>query len=294
MDINILVKYSLAYVKAYESLGDVDGGHISALLLRMFIMYCPFLIKAGIVYKAIPPLYSIPNGKKRIYFIDQLDMIKYVQKIFIANNKLSYINNTQLQPKDLTKLFMINNSYVYYLEKTATTYAINKYLLEIVLYNYIRHNDSFDYKSLKKEIKTNYRFMDVYSENGNIIVKGSIEESNFVICNDNFINGCSEIINIIKSNDEIEYIFNGNRCYIYSIMKAYENSMPKNVQRYKGLGEMPKEELAESTLLEENRTLIRYTVDDIKESFNIIREYESNTKKILSLVHNVTRDDLVE
>ena len=47
---------------------DPDGNHISALLLRLFIMYFPQMIKAGMVYKAIPPLYSIKEGKKNRYF----------------------------------------------------------------------------------------------------------------------------------------------------------------------------------------------------------------------------------
>ena len=44
--------------------GDIDGNHISALLLRMFVMYFPQMIEAGMVYKAIPPLYSIKVGNK--------------------------------------------------------------------------------------------------------------------------------------------------------------------------------------------------------------------------------------
>ena len=58
---------------------------------------------------------------------------------------------------------------------------------------------------------------------------------------------------------------------------------------------MDKEELAESALHPAmDRTLIRYTMDDAKEAINIIREYESNTKKILELVGVVTRDDLLD
>ena len=78
-------------------------------------------------------------------------------------------------------------------------------------------------------------------------------------------------------------------------MKIYDSSMPNTVRRYKGLGEMSKSELAESTLYPgSDRTLIRYTLQDAKEEIQAIREYESNTKKILSLVGKVTRDDLLD
>ena len=77
-------------------------------------------------------------------------------------------------------------------------------------------------------------------------------------------------------------------------MKVY-NSIIGKVQRYKGLGEMPADDLAESTLYPgSDRTLIRYTMDDAKETINLIREYESNTKKILGEVGVVTREDLLD
>jgi DNA gyrase/topoisomerase IV subunit B len=77
-------------------------------------------------------------------------------------------------------------------------------------------------------------------------------------------------------------------------MKMYENTKPSNIQRYKGLGEMDVKQLAESTLDVNNRVLIRYTLEDAKETIEAIREYESNSKKILDLVGNVTRYDLEE
>ena len=42
------------------------------------------------------------------------------------------------------------------------------------------------------------------------------------------------------------------------------------------------------------RVLIQYNVDDIKDTLNTIREYESDKKKILGLIGNVSRDDLIE
>ena len=58
---------------------------------------------------------------------------------------------------------------------------------------------------------------------------------------------------------------------------------------------MPDKELAESTLYPGlNRTLIRYTMEDAKDTINLIREYESNSKKILNEVGIVTREDLLD
>lgn len=56
---------------------------------------------------------------------------------------------------------------------------------------------------------------------------------------------------------------------------------------------MNAEDLGESTILPESRTLIRYTVDSIKEEVATIRELEADKKKILAMIDKVNRQDLI-
>lgn len=246
------------------------------------------------VYKAIPPLYSIKEGKKDRYFTEQIDIIRYIQKKFLEKYTIS-IGANNLSSKDVTIFLMKNNDYIYYIERISNTYALNTYLLETVLNNYVSNKDKIVYDKLKKDVESKYRFMKVEKRNGTVVMTGTIDKVNTLIISDKFIQDCENIINIIKNNDNLYYNINGEKKSIYEIMKLYESVTPSNISRYKGLGEMNKEQLAESTLYPgSDRTLVRYTIEDIKEEVSAVREYESNSKKILSLVGNVTRDDLLD
>ena len=274
---------------------DVDGSHIAALLLRLFMMYFPQLIEAGMVYKALPPLYSIKEGKKTKFFIEQIDIVKYIQKDFLSKHTFSDMKKKALDNKSLTRFFLKNADYIYYLTKTANTYAVDPNLLEVVLYNYIENNHKINVKKLTKTISSLYRFMNVEtSKSGYVVLKGSIAESNLIICHDKFFNDCSDIIRVIESNDNLYYLIDNKTTTLYNIMMIYEKSTPASIQRYKGLGEMQYYDLRDSTLSIADRSLIRYTMDDVKEAISIVREYESDSKKILQHTGLVSRADLLD
>lgn len=263
--------------------------HIQSLLLRFFIYYLPFLIKDGRVYTCTPPLYST-KGKKKIYFTDRMDLIRYNQKFFSQKYELSDLKGNKFTTAKLTKFLILNQDYKDELESSAMTVRVDPKLLELVLIYYLNKKSN---AALKKEIFKEYRFvLDYREEKDTIIIKVSANyKVNTLLFNKETLKMCYNVINIIKQNDEMYFKLNGERKSLYEVMCDYASISP-SVNRYKGLGEMDYHDLAESTILPESRTLIQYTLDDVKAELQAIREIESDKKKILNEVGVITKADL--
>lgn len=273
---------------------DIDGAHISTLLLRFFLLYMPQLLEAGKVYKAIPPLYGIEkDGKVVQYITDPMEFAKFSNNAFSKNNTLENIDGkTKLRLNDIIVFLMNNEDYIYELTSTADNYAVDPRLLELALFQYYNKTS---HPAMRKELRKEFRFMDISKENNTLVYEGTIGTCNTLFLNDKLISDCKKILAIIDKNDSLYYNMNGQISSIYQIMTKFKNSVPSNIKRYKGLGEMNADQLAVSTLRpDSNRMLVQYTLEDAKRDIEIVRQYESDKSKLFKFIGTVKREDLLD
>ena len=271
---------------------DLDGKHIRALLLRFFIMYMPGLIQDGKVYSAVPPLYGVKKGKNVTYFRDKIEYTKYTQKEFSKNNTITTVNGKSLSNNQILKLMIDNLYYTYEIGIISNRYAIDPYLLETILINRNKTD-----KQLSTIIKKKFRFLNKMERHHDTLVIEGLVDGKYqnVFLNQKLLDDSKEIIKYIDSNLDIYFKLNGEEISLYGLMNSFENAGYGNITRYKGLGEMNPEELFESTVNpgdDSQRTLIRYSMEDVKKELETISYLESDKAQIIKDMV-VNREDVI-
>ena len=80
---------------------DVDGYHISILLLTFFFRFMPELIDAGVIYLARPPLYKVITGTKTYWVDDDIALSKLVARLKSKFELLRFKGLGEMDPKVL-------------------------------------------------------------------------------------------------------------------------------------------------------------------------------------------------
>ena len=273
---------------------DVDGAHISTLLLTFFYRQMTPLIERGYVYIAQPPLYKITVNKKDVYVKDDHEYNKVILEIALKDaqlfrNQEAYEKGEKIWGTELEKLadsyiqssevlqrlsLVIDRSVL--LAVTAGV-KINLDTLENAQASAQALMDQARDKNLKIFAKQDPESNRVYLAIERMVY-GNVRHSRM---DAHFLNTADYAL-LVQTAQTLQGIVGegarvvrGNKSQIVKNFEEAiqwlmnEASSGLTRQRYKGLGEMSAEQLAETTMQPENRRLLRVRLEDAASSDNV-------------------------
>ncbi len=83
---------------------DVDGQHIQTLLMTFFYRHMREAIERGYIYVAKPPLYGVARGKQQIYLQNQREMDDYLMEQLSTDGMIELKSGAQISGADLKRL----------------------------------------------------------------------------------------------------------------------------------------------------------------------------------------------
>ena len=260
---------------------DVDGSHIRTLLLTFFFRHMRPLVDAGYLYIAQPPLFKIKLNKSEIYLKDQNHLDDFLIKNGIKNCSLTIGNNETIIEKDLNNFVekcIILNKYIRSLTRKIGGEEIISSLSNLGLLNKNIFEDKekiniisnflnrFNPENKYWEINLNSSEKSILFEN---TYRGVTEKFELKSEDLNYhevleINNLSEHSKIFQEN--VKLVFENEKLVINSSLHLVDLILEKGkkgaqISRYKGLGEMNPDQLWETTLDPNSRSLVQVKIE---------------------------------
>ena len=278
---------------------DVDGSHIRTLLLTFFYRQMAELIEKGYVYIAQPPLFKVKRGKKEEYIKDEGLMTRYLMRMATADMTVKSVGaKKDIEGKELAQSLEKLVDLKRYTERTARRLAGDAHLLDTLLEAFAgkkgvwrktgatlrsifqdgdlmaKVEKALDKAGFKTDLSTDEEHglweVEVTTTSG---VNVSIDW-NFA----SYVEFQKAVELYMTLEDELAPPFitgtNGTseeistrQALLEKVLAAAKKDL--SIQRYKGLGEMNPEQLWETTMNPEKRTLLQVRIDDAVETDDI-------------------------
>lgn len=280
---------------------DVDGAHIRILLLTFFYRHMPELIERGYVYVAQPPLYKYEKGKQVSYVLSDKEALQY--KTNMAINSGSLFVNKEAAPISGMPLENLFNDYNKIMSRMPKlTQKIQKdIVLNIMYYKLLAQEQMSDESYVKEwaegfikelpsnmsegvffkaEVKhdpvTNLYYPLIIQHVHGIDYKYQLDDIFFKSIDYSLLKDMNAKVNGLIEKDG--YVQIGTKQFpVKNFHQAYETLMKEGfsgvkIQRYKGLGEMSAEQLSETTMNPDTRSLLKVHITDAMEADRLFNE----------------------
>ena len=268
---------------------DVDGAHIRTLLLTFFYRQMPELIEGGYLYIAQPPLFKVSRGKSEVYLKDQPSLEDYLIEQGTEDAVLLRLGSGEdIIGQDLVRVVDEARQTKRILEAFPTHYP--RHILEqaAIAEAFVAGRVDADLQSVADAVAARLDLIALEYERGwqgrptqdhgirlTRMLRG-VEEVRTLdgpILRGGEARRISQMTDTLRDvytqpatlhrKDRVQNIY-GPLDLLDAILKEGEKGLA--LQRYKGLGEMNPDQLWETTLDPEARTLLQVKIDDVAEA----------------------------
>ena len=286
---------------------DVDGSHIRTLLLTFFYRQMKDVVERGHVYIAQPPLYRYKKGKEEVYLKDEKALTEFLLKASIANFQV--VNQKKSLNEEEMRKFVLDILKFEDMLKTRFS-DVEIELVRVLVENDVDVEKFVNDKSYAEATMSKVKA--TVGKNGSGLLSAELvkfdTETNTVSIKTNKlgqqrtsvfkradlkVNQWKALSTTWKAINEVVALpitastENKEPIQFKTYKEFFDGFMDESkkgayIQRYKGLGEMNPEQLWETTLNPENRSLLQVTINDAllaDETFSILMGEEVDPRR---------------
>ncbi|GGD12562.1 DNA topoisomerase (ATP-hydrolyzing) subunit B [Aquisalinus flavus] len=264
---------------------DVDGAHIRTLLLTFFFRQMPEIVKRGYLYIAQPPLFKVSRGKSEQYLLDEKALEDYLYADGLDGAQLELASGEKIIGADLADTIAKARSFMdklanfparfsrEVLVQAALAGAMGKTIddgdegqtiadkvaarLDMVSdeveQGWVARLDGAGGFSVERELRG---VMEVHTLHAELLASGDARRLNEAT---ESIREMFDRPSVWRQGDDERPVW-GPGMMLEAIRAAGQKGI--KMQRYKGLGEMNPDQLWETTLDSNARTLLQVQIDD--------------------------------
>ncbi|GAA6164711.1 DNA topoisomerase (ATP-hydrolyzing) subunit B [Pelagimonas sp. KU-00592-HH] len=267
---------------------DVDGAHIRTLLLTFFYRQMPELIEKGHLFIAQPPLYKVARGKSEVYLKDQAALDDYLVEQGIDGASLRLGSGEEIVGADLARVVNEARQLKRVLDAFPTHYP--RHILEqaAIAGAFVPGAVDADLQGVADKVAARLDLIALEYERGwagritqdhgirlaRILrgveevrtLDGPMLRSGEARKTGSFTQSLQDVYNTPATliRKDRSQVIHGPLDLLQAILSEGEKGL--SLQRYKGLGEMNPDQLWETTLDPDARTLLQVKIEDMADA----------------------------